>query len=221
MKLYRHHSNDFQSKIANANAFLLDEERHFNGAVRYVDSNGEEVHMVYTLSKEELAKLKVVRKNEAGLYFYATSVAGAEFYQDENTSLFTYEVDGLNLLDFRKKEDRAKATEIAEVILEKRIEDARYNIDLWGEKIKETKKKKERTLYEKFLKEAQTELATITLEKVIDEAKEFNEQYIGDFQVGVILRQMLEKKGYDGVIFGGQDDERKEEVVLLKPAKKI
>lgn len=98
MRLYRHHSVEFQNLIEKAkDKFVTDKSRRFN----------------------------FDNKNKAEFFFYADAIEIAEAYKidDEDgevTRLFTYEVsDDIKLLDLRKEENRRKLIKIAEILAEK------------------------------------------------------------------------------------------------------
>src|SRR5699024_215821 len=89
MKLYRHHSKDFQEQIAKGE-FVKDMSRRFNNTGK--------------------------NKNEAEFYFYSASAKDAQNYATEETELFCYE-SYVKLLDLRVMENRILLTETIEAFI--------------------------------------------------------------------------------------------------------
>ncbi|WGU68286.1 hypothetical protein ACIRNY_11145 [Capnocytophaga canimorsus] len=194
MKLFRHHSVEFQREIEENNSFVLDKSRKFNNT----DKN----------------------KNKAEIFFYASTIEGAEAYANDNTKLFTYEAEGVKLLDLRKEEDRAMLKDvIADILIEQ--ENVRKDIisDIERAIARESKKRVIARL-EKVIKE--TEDAIITERNVVKDDKMLSGftywgQNASDYNRGVILKAEAMRLGYDGIIF--QDFKNVVEIGLFKPAK--
>ncbi|MRI63895.1 hypothetical protein EDM00_07825 [Ornithobacterium rhinotracheale] len=203
MKLFRHHTEEFQRKIEAANGFITDKSRKFN----------------------------LTNKNEAGLYFYTTDVKGAEKYEvlyGETdiciSKLYTYEVsDDIKLLDFTKEDDRRKVKKIVEAIVDYDNECRANAIKVFERLVKEAKKAKIRKYYQSQIDKLSAKQTTyedvITKKDIVCGSSHLNDQRIVDFKNGLILRDELKELGYDGCIFSQFDDCR--EVVLFEPAKQI
>lgn len=198
MKLYRHHSNEFQRIIEKSNQFVLDFNRHFNHCGK--------------------------NKNEAEIYFYSTEVEFAEKYAKDDTVLFTYEIEDRKLLDLRVPDNRRILVNTIEDILSEQ-EDSRLSVirDMERAKIGNGIRKvlkRDIKRYDEIIAQHQQ---PITFEEVVNESRyhsgsSYWNQEASDFKRGVILKKELISLGYDGFIF---KDSSGIEVGLFKPAKLI
>ncbi len=108
MKVYRHHTKEFQERIQNANSFIEDTSRSFN----------------------------LNHKNKAQLYFYAETIKGAESYKQYDddycsnviSELFIYEVNDSKLLDLRTKEGRIEIMSFCKHLLSNDLDDRKDTI---------------------------------------------------------------------------------------------
>lgn len=197
MKLFRHHSREFQREIENSrNAFVLDKRRRFNHTGR--------------------------NKNEAGIFFYASTEYGAEAYRGSNTELFRYESGEVKLLDLRKAEDRALLSGVITDILKEQEEIRRGIIRDMGMAIERESRKRDKRRLEKIVNEIRDII--LTEENVVKDNKRISGftywgQDATDYERGVILKKEAEELGYDGFIF--QDVIDVVEIGLFKPAKLI
>ncbi|MDY3481054.1 hypothetical protein CRP6_000001 [Riemerella phage vB_RanS_CRP6] len=203
MRLYRHHSVEFQNLIEKAkDKFVTDKSRRFN----------------------------FDNKNKAELFFYADTVEIAEAYKiddeeyGEVTTLFTYEVsDDIKLLDLRKEENRRKLIKIAEILAEKDNESrlsASESLLHFSYYLNKRDKKRNEKLAEEAISYTTTVEDVIKKENLFEGVNHLNVQTIVDYEIGVILKKELISLGYDGIKFDGGCD-KGNEIALLKPAKLV
>ncbi len=162
------------------------------------------------------------------IFFYALSEHHATRYnsddEDREMLLLSYSFSG-KLLDLRQKNDRKKLINLVKKLKD---DDNCVRLDVMGggpfkeNTSKLTKYKCNGKRYKELKKSIDAVTTMTTTEDVLNDAPydglRFWNQNCSDFTNGIILRNELERLGYDGFIV---QDGNLSEVGLLNPAKKL
>jgi hypothetical protein len=194
MKLYRHHSEEFQAIIdACSYEFVSDVSRRFNN-------------------------LSAV-KNAARLFFYSTSEAGAEAYRKEDTALRVYEFNG-TLLDLRTWEGRLALPEIVDMLVQQENQAKAETIKEWGALMTASKvramirRSDEVESYNPVGR--QTTLSDVMKDNPWNGTTYWG-QRLTDFEMGEKVASAVRALGYDGFIINGSTP-KGDDVALFSPA---